>query len=658
MESLKILSFLLLLTTNAWSQEVKNIPNSKYKTAPISVSRSPVKLAEYLTSGDTSKLQQALNIYSWIVNNIEYDVKALLKVKQKPYTPKQTLRRKKGLCYQYSELFSTLCENVGISTKEIMGYSRGAMYQEGDRFFESDHSWNGIKIDSTWHLVDATWGSGGLIPKNQWFKQLLNQWFNKPFINNKYKFIQKPDFKYFLISPDKLIEDHLPADPNWQLVRFPISIKTFESNQWGKYRSKPDSTYKKEVDSLSYLTRLNKYEYLSALQYLRTTAEKSNTFNQKNMRLLGLSSFHLANSFEQTIGDTETQLEAKSEALNLYKQAISQLRAHQRFASSESNKTKREIRTRISTELKKPTSIRISRTKQDGKEVNSFLSKYEKRVKGHRYQIKKHEALSLRSQGLYQQPDATRFERRDLVKSNMLIIAKNRSQLICLQDTAILISRNLKKLTLEKRTLQNQTLQQYSILPAISEHNSNLIRDNHGITIISQSMHMFDSIGSIIDSLTTCNRTLEQEIRQHHMTIRQLQSNILAQAGEIKKLVIQNCQLSNNDVCERSKFYESNVYIDFAYNLRLETERALIESIDHDYDISLSLAESIDDLRKLIETQNEMVELFESNRLTNTDFKLTRSNYQTNEIIQSSNRRIRDLNSQISRLKMDIRKKH
>ncbi|MEQ8882058.1 MAG: transglutaminase domain-containing protein [Cyclobacteriaceae bacterium] len=658
MKSLKILSFLLLLTTNAWSQEVKNIPNPKYKTAPISVSRSPIKLAEYLTSGDTSKLQQALNIYYWIVNNIEYDVKALLKVKQKSYTPKQTLRRKKELCYQYSELLSTLCENVGISTKEIMGYSRGAMYQEGDRFFESDHSWNGIKIDSTWHLVDATWGSGGLIPKNQWFKQLLNQWFNKPFINNKYKFIQKPDFKYFLISPDKLIQDHLPADPNWQLVRFPISIKTFESNQWEKYISRPDSTYKKEVDSLSYLTRLDKYEYLSALQYLRTTAEKSNTFNQKNMRLLGFSSFHLANSYERTIGDTETQLEAKSEALNLYKQAISQLRAHQRFASSESNKTKREIRTRISTELKKPTSIRISRTKQDEKEVNSFLSKYEKRVKGHRYQIKKHEALSLRSQGLYQQPDATRFERRDLVKNNMLVIAKNRSQLICLQDTAILISRNLKKLTLEKRSLQNQTLQQYSILPALSELNSNLIRDNHGITIISQSMHMFDSIGSIIDSLTTRNRTLEQEIRQHHMTIRQLQSSILAQAGEIKKLVIQNCQFSNNEACERSKFYESNEYIDFAYNLRLETERALIESIDHDYDISLSLTETIDDLRKLIETQNGMVDLFETKRLANTDFKLIRSNYQTNEIIQSSNRRIRDLNTQISRLKMDIRKKN
>ena len=550
MRGLKTFAFLLFIVSNSMGQKAIDAQNPQYRKAPASVSRSPIKLAEYLTTNETSDHQKALNIYTWIVNNIEYDVKALLKVKQKAYSPNQTLKRKKGLCYQYSELFSTLCENAGISSKEVIGYSRGAMYQEGDRFYESDHSWNEIKIDSSWYLVDATWGSGELVPKNQWFRKVLSDWFNKPYINSKYKFIQKPDFKYFLIYPKNAIEDHLPADPNWQMVRFPISIETFESNLWERYTSKPDSIYKKELDSITYLARLNKYEYLSDLQFLQMTAEKSNAYNPENSRLLGLYTYRLANSQERTIGNVKIQLEAKRAAYDLYKQSIGHLKAHQRVASFESNKTNQQASKRISAELKKPISRRISKTKQDEKEVNSFLLKFEKRINGHRHQLKKYEALIQRGSGFYQQPDASRFERKDIVENNTQVIAKNLSQLICLQDTATLLYTNLKNLVAEKRILQNQTLQQYTILPALSHLNINLTRDNHGITTICQSMHLIDSLGLLIDSLTTRNRAIEQEVRQHHMTIRQLQSSIYALANEVKKLVIQNCQFSNNEICE------------------------------------------------------------------------------------------------------------
>ncbi|MBV6640314.1 MAG: hypothetical protein KI791_06340 [Cyclobacteriaceae bacterium] len=637
-------------------QKAIDAQNPQYRKAPASVSRSPIKLAEYLTTNETSDHQKALNIYTWIVNNIEYDVKALLKVKQKDYSPNQTLKRKKGLCYQYSELFSTLCENAGISSKEVIGYSRGAMYQEADRFYESDHSWNGIKIDSGWYLVDASWGSGELVPKNQWFRKVLSDWFNKPYINSKYKFIQKPDFKYFLIYPENAIEDHLPADPNWQMVRFPISIETFESNLWEKYTSTPDPIYEKEVDSISYLARLDKYEYLSELQFLQKTAEMSNTYNPKNYRLLGLYSYRLANSYEHAVGDAKSQLEAKKVAYDLYKLSISHLKAHQRSATFESNKTSRQARTRINAELKKPVSLRTSRTKQDKKGVDSFLSKYEQKANGHEYQLKKHKALSLKAPELYQQPVASRFERRDIVKNNTSVIANNLSQLVCLEDTALFLFKNLKKMMHEKKNLQNQTLQQYLFLPSLAELNINLIKDNHGITNISQSMHLFDSVGLIIDSLTTRNRAIEQGVRQLYMTIRQLQSSIQTLASQIKKLVIQNCQFSNNEICERSKFYQSNEYIDFAYNLRLETERNLIKSLEHDHEINLSLAKVMNELNKLLEIQSEMIELFELQSIANTDFKLERSNYQTNEIISTSSQRIKDLNREISKLKLELNK--
>lgn len=165
----------------------------------------------------------------------------------KTYAPKQTLKRKKGICYQYSSLFNVLCQNAGISSREVIGYSRGFSYQENDTFYEADHSWNAVKIDSTWYLLDLTWGSGVLHQKRKRFKELLFKWFKKPYLNDRYKFIQQPNYEYFLIKPTALIVDHLPADPTWQLLEFPISVNTFESNNWNAYLPRMDSVYQKQT---------------------------------------------------------------------------------------------------------------------------------------------------------------------------------------------------------------------------------------------------------------------------------------------------------------------------------------------------------------------------------------------------------------------------
>ncbi|MEQ9303762.1 MAG: transglutaminase domain-containing protein, partial [Marinoscillum sp.] len=355
--------FLLLISAQAFAQHsLEWQVNPRYKKAPSSVARLPVKLARYLTENDTSELQKALNIYTWIVNNIEYDVRASGKIKSRTYSPTQTLRRKKGICGQYSALYEALCQNSGVSSREIMGYSRGFNYHEDDRFFESDHAWNGVKIDSAWYLLDATWGSGILQQKKRWLKELRFKWFKKPYINDKYKFIPQSDYRYFLVKPQFLIRDHLPVDPNWQLLEFPISVNTFESSGWKSYVPGQDSVYQQQMDSAVYVRHLNQYEFLSGLQYLQKTAAQSYLFNSRNFRLEGFSSYSNAKSYENTSGNLEERLVAYNQASRFYKEAITNLKRHQKSAISESNRVISSTKGRIYNELTKPLNRRAAKT--------------------------------------------------------------------------------------------------------------------------------------------------------------------------------------------------------------------------------------------------------------------------------------------------------
>ena len=84
------------------------------------------KLAR-LTYGiiDTSSSQKAQveAIYTWITNNIDYDVKQYQKGNRKHFTPEQVVRRRRALCGGYAELFSEMCRRIGVESYVVNGYS-------------------------------------------------------------------------------------------------------------------------------------------------------------------------------------------------------------------------------------------------------------------------------------------------------------------------------------------------------------------------------------------------------------------------------------------------------------------------------------------------------------------------------------------------------
>jgi transglutaminase/protease-like cytokinesis protein 3 len=175
---------------------------------PEEVESSLEDLAEYLAAPARNDEERAWAVYRWITANIDYDV-ARMTTAQRDRTPEEVLADRKGVCSEYSALFSRLCEFSGLEAVVISGYGKGYGYSVGSKVRDqSNHAWNGVKIDGEWRLVDTTWGAGYLDPQEG--------------------FVERFEEFYFLTPPEELIWTHLPQDPDWQLLDVPMSKEEFE----------------------------------------------------------------------------------------------------------------------------------------------------------------------------------------------------------------------------------------------------------------------------------------------------------------------------------------------------------------------------------------------------------------------------------------------
>src|ERR1019366_4817445 len=118
------------------------------------------------------------------------------------------LRRKVSVCDGYANLVQALGAAMGLQVEIVSGWSKGYGYKSGGRFSGStNHSWNAVRVDGQWRLMDATWGSG--------------------YLDGNMRFVRMFQEHYFLTVPDAFVFDHFPADPRWQLADPPISMAEF-----------------------------------------------------------------------------------------------------------------------------------------------------------------------------------------------------------------------------------------------------------------------------------------------------------------------------------------------------------------------------------------------------------------------------------------------
>lgn len=98
-----------------------------------------------------SDLEKETAIYSWIVNNVNYDWTHQDRMKETPrasFTPYGGLVNRKAVCLGYATTFQLLCDLAGVKCSTVVGAAHSST---------SDHAWNMVQLNETWYCVDVTW---------------------------------------------------------------------------------------------------------------------------------------------------------------------------------------------------------------------------------------------------------------------------------------------------------------------------------------------------------------------------------------------------------------------------------------------------------------------------------------------------------------------
>lgn len=236
---------------------------------PESLTTSTQDIAGYINEKFSTQSEKSRATFIWIASNIRYDI-ANMYVKSTELNPTEaidkTLRTRKGVCTNYAELFTDIAGKVDIKSYLISGYTK----QNGVVDILS-HSWCAALIDGEWFMFDPTWGSGAVLNG-----RLIKQ------INNK----------YYKMKPEECIESHMPFDPLWQLLTYPITNQEFYAAQSlvdGKkqYFNFKDSlaVYDKqsEIERLIFSNnRIEKNGVMNTLIFERLQYNKQNIVYYKN----------------------------------------------------------------------------------------------------------------------------------------------------------------------------------------------------------------------------------------------------------------------------------------------------------------------------------------------------------------------------------------
>ncbi len=174
---------------------------------PKEIEKSMESLSVYLTKDIKNDFFKFRSIYRWITNNIAYDVEAYFSGIRSDYSAEGVLKSRKAICEGYSSLFERLAKIASLEVVKVSGYGKGYSYTQGKKFNTTNHSWNAVKIEGNWYLLDVTWGAG--------------------YVNGR-KYVKSFDDVYFLTPPEILIFNHLPLVSKWQLIEKKMSLEEFE----------------------------------------------------------------------------------------------------------------------------------------------------------------------------------------------------------------------------------------------------------------------------------------------------------------------------------------------------------------------------------------------------------------------------------------------
>lgn len=198
---------------------------------PAHLTYSTTGIADYVKQNFTDDRKKLRAIYTWVARNIKYDTDSANNINLGPDPGAKisaALRRRRGVCENYAAIFNEICIKSGLISFVVDGYTR-----QNGLVDKTGHSWCAVFIDNTWLPCDPTWDSG------------------------------TGNTNFFLVPPTHMIASHMPFDPMWQLLHYPVSHRQFSNGNTYIDKSRPFFNY---ADSIA------AYMKMDSLQRFRSTA--------------------------------------------------------------------------------------------------------------------------------------------------------------------------------------------------------------------------------------------------------------------------------------------------------------------------------------------------------------------------------------------------
>lgn len=208
---------LLIVSVSFNAYSITTIDSVRYNYAKKAPANADLEhLVKYLKKHSKSDRKTVETFFYWIAQNIEYSYELKNKADKTPddVSVDSTLINKKTVCAGYANLLLAMCTIAKIECVIVQGIAQNYIAQQKD---STNHSWNAVKIDKKWELVDATWGSGGSLFTSEIYEKKLA-------------------LEYLFADPNFMIIDHFPMDKKWQLIYNSITLKQFQSKAWDEKR--------------------------------------------------------------------------------------------------------------------------------------------------------------------------------------------------------------------------------------------------------------------------------------------------------------------------------------------------------------------------------------------------------------------------------------
>lgn len=209
------IAILMILLTGSFNGYCQQYDLATVDSFAISIGKADSLSIPELTSLLTGRFKDPVlktrAIYTWIAHNIAYDCPAYHVEAKRRSDPKDVIRLRKAVCNGYANLFQEMCSYANVQCVTIDGYARNGSEAPGETWKEPNHTWNAVRINGQWKMIDVTWSSGYTDRKVK-------------------KFTPQFSDTYFFPDPHKFLLNHYPKLDDWKPAGAKLSKQIFAEN--------------------------------------------------------------------------------------------------------------------------------------------------------------------------------------------------------------------------------------------------------------------------------------------------------------------------------------------------------------------------------------------------------------------------------------------